>query len=134
MAKESKRITVERNKFTNYKAVANNFYQGAEVAAEYEYWNAAGVLIVHAAIAYGDAVTIKYGGVKSRGDDHQELVNLLDKIVAHSVQKKNGLNQLSKIIAHKNAVSYMGDIYKRKDITQLKKHIERFKSWVNTLL
>ncbi len=114
--------------------MADNFYQGAEVAAEYEYWNAAGVLIVHAAIAYGDAVTIKYGGVKSRGDDHQELVNLLDKIVAHSAQKKNGLNQLSKIIAHKNAVSYMGDLYERKDITQLKKHIERFKSWVKTLL
>ena len=134
MAKGSRRVTVDRNKSLDYVAVANNFYEGAEIAAEYEYWNAAGVLIVHAAIAYGDAVTIKYGGVKSRGEDHQNLVNLLDEIVAHSAKKTSGLTQLSKIIAHKNQVSYMGDIYERKDIAQLKKHIDRFKNWVKTIL
>ena len=134
MAKGSRRVTVDRNKSLDYVAVANNFYEGAEIAAEYEYWNAAGVLIVHAAIAYGDAVTIKYGGVKSRGEDHQNLVNLLDEIVAHSAKKQSGLTQLSKIIAHKTQVSYMGNIYERKDIAQLKKHIDRFKNWVKIIL
>ena len=134
MAKGSRRVTVDRKKSLDYMAVANNFYEGAEIAAEYEYWNAAGVLIVHAAIAYGDAVTIKYGGVKSRGEDHQNLVNLLDEIVAHSAKKQSGLTQLSKIIAHKTQVSYMGNIYESKYIAQLKKHIDRFKNWVKIIL
>lgn len=134
MPRGAKTVTVDKSKAINYKAVADNFYKGAEVAAEYEYWNAAGVLIVHAAIAYGDAITIKYGGVKSRGEDHQQLVNLLEEKVADSDDKKKALLQLSKIIAHKNSVSYSGDIYDDKDIEKLKKHIDRFRSWVISLL
>ena len=134
MARSVKQTWVERSKYVNYKSVADNFYDGAEVAAEYEYWNAAGVLIVHAAIAYGDAITIKYGGVKSRGEDHTQLINLIDNIVAPSDEKKKALVQLNKIIAHKNAVSYGGDIYDSKDIDKLKKHINRFRAWVESIL
>jgi hypothetical protein len=44
--------------------------KAAEVVTEFEYWNAAGVLLVHAAIALTDALTVKVGGVKSAGGDH----------------------------------------------------------------
>lgn len=134
MARGTKTVTVERNKAKDYQVVADSFYNGAEVAAEFEYWNAAGVLIVHSAIAYGDSVTIKYGGVKSRGEDHQQLVNLLEETIAHSAEKKTALLQLNKIIAHKNSVSYSGDIYDQQDIEKLKKHIDRFRKWVKTLM
>lgn len=134
MVRNSRQVTVERAKYINYKSVADNFYDGAEVAADFEYWNAAGVLIVHAAIAYGDAVTIKYGGVKSKGEDHQQLVNVLENVVAHSKEKKNALNQLRNIIAHKNSVSYSGNIYKKQDIDKLHKHIDRFKNWIEAIL
>lgn len=134
MPRRAKTVTVDRTKAANYKTVADSFYEGAEVAAEYEYWNAAGLLIVHAAIAYGDAITIKYGGVKSRGEDHQQLVSLLEDTVAASNERKKALLQLSKIIAHKNTVSYSGDIYNDKDIEKLKKHLDRFRTWVLSLL
>lgn len=134
MAKIGKRITVDKAKYRNYVAVAKNFYEGAEVAKEYEYWNAAGVLVVHAAIAYADAVAIKLGGVKSRGENHQEAVNLIDELVAPSQEKNVALNQLRKIIDHKNIVSYSGELYGKKDVDQLWKLMSRFRSWVETIL
>lgn len=90
--------------------------------------------MVHSAIAYGDAVTIKYGGVKSRGEDHQQLVNLIKNKVTQSPERDGALLQLSKIIAHKTSVSYSGDIYNDKDIEKLKKHTDRFREWVQSLL
>ena len=110
--------------------MADNFFDGAKVAAEFEYWNAAGVLIVHSAIALGDAITVKYGGVKSKGEEHQQLINLVDNIIAESPGKKKGLLQLSKLIAHKNSVSYSGDIYYKKDFDQMMKHFNRFSNWI----
>lgn len=134
MVKKYKTSQTERNKYLDYKAVAVNFQDGAKVASEFEYWNAAGVLIVHSAIAFGDAITIKFGKVKSRGEDHQNLVNLINALVAETNEKRNALINLSKIIDHKNLVSYGGDVYTRKDIDKLWKYLTRFISWVKPLL
>jgi hypothetical protein len=134
MARKTIQKKVDRAKSSNYKIVANNFFNGAEVAREYEYWNAAGVLIVHAAIAYADSVTIKLGGVKSQGEDHYDTISLLDEFVAPNPDKKNALNQLKKIIDHKTSVSYSGDIYEKEDVDRLWKLLERFRNWALTVL
>lgn len=57
---------VDKTNFIKYKKIAENFYLAAIHEIEYEIWNAAGLLIIHSAITYSDAVTIKYGGVKSQ--------------------------------------------------------------------
>jgi hypothetical protein len=49
--------------------VGEHFVQAAQLATEFQYWDAAGVLLVHFAIAVTDALTIKVGGVKSAGLD-----------------------------------------------------------------
>lgn len=134
MVKKYKTTKTESTKYLDYKTVALNFFEGAKVASEFEYWNAAGVLIVHSAIAYGDAITIKFGKVKSRGEDHQNIVNLINSLIAESDEKKNALINLSKIIDHKNLVSYSGNIFTGKDITRLWKYLLRFKSWADSLL
>ncbi|MDR3625275.1 MAG: HEPN domain-containing protein [Ignavibacteriaceae bacterium] len=134
MVKKSIRAAVDRSKFISYKIVAENFYNGAKIASEYNYYNAAGVLIVHAAIAFADAVTIKYNGTKSKGDDHREVITLLEEILPSNEERKKSINHLDAIIVHKNAVSYSGDVYNKKDIEQLWKHLERFKSWAITFL
>jgi hypothetical protein len=56
--------------------VAENFAQAAAMAVEFQYWNAAGVLLVHSAIALTDALTVKIGGVKSTGEDHMLAADL----------------------------------------------------------
>jgi hypothetical protein len=130
----SKRIHVDRSRYRNYLTVAQNFFEGAEVAKEYEYWNAAGVLIVHAAIAYADAISIKVGRVKSRGEAHQDTVDLLDELAAASEEKKSALAHLRKIIEQKTSVSYSGEVYHRKDVEQLWKLLKRFQPWAENIL
>lgn len=128
MVKKTSKKSIEKSASKKYKLVADNFYNGAEVAKEFEYWNASGVLIVHAAIAYSDAICIKYGGVKNQSNDHYQIIALMNEIVADSSEKKSALKQLERIIEHKNAVSYSGDIYTKGDIELLWKYIVRFKN------
>ena len=134
MAKSSTRIAVHRTKAKDYRAVAESFYHGAEMARDFEYWNASGVLIVHAAIALADAIAIKLAGVKSRDEDHHETIALLEEVVAAGEEKKKALQHLRRIIDHKNAVSYSGEIYDRTDIEQLWKQVARFREWAMDLL
>src|SRR5581483_6547797 len=93
----SRRTSVHRTKYHDYIKVADNFYLGAELAKEFEYWNAAGVLIIHAAIAYTDAITIKVGGVKSQGEDHMAAVDLLREVVALDEAGKKASNHFARM-------------------------------------
>lgn len=134
MVRKTNRKNIDRAKAIDYYKVAINFYEGAIVAKEFEYWNAAGVLIVHSAIAFADALTIKFGGVKSQGDDHFQVLTLLKEILDDSQDNKKALNHLEKIISHKNSVSYSGDIYEERDFENMWKHFVRYKDWAENFL
>jgi len=134
MTRSRLRVPVERSKVPEYVKVAQNFYDGADLAREFQYWNAAGVLIVHAAIALADAIAIKMGGVKSRGSDHQDTVALLEELIVTNKENQRALHQLRRIIDHKNAVSYSGEVYERADIEQLWKLVTRFRDWARDVL
>ena len=130
----SKRLSVPRSKYHDYIQVADNFYAGAEAAKAFDYWNAAGLLIVNAAIAYTDAITIKVGGVKSQGEDHMSAVYLVRKVVLLDKSGETALNHLWRMIQEKNIVSYHGEIYTRQDVDSLWKHLERYKTWALAIL
>lgn len=134
MNSKSPKKKIEPLRYKDFIEVARNFYAGARVASEYSYYNAAGVLIVHSAIAFSDAISIKNKGIKIQGDNHYEIISLLDDLIAPSEKKNKALIQLKHIIDHKNRVSYSGDIYFKKDIELLWKHIDRFKAWADELL
>jgi hypothetical protein len=134
MTSRSPRKKIDPSSYTSFKVVAENFHKGAKIADEYSYYNAAGVLIVHSAIAYSDAISIKNGGVKIQSDNHYEIISLLDDLISHSTEKKKALNHLKNIIDHKNKVSYSGDVYHKRDIDVLWNHFERYKAWVDELL
>jgi len=134
MTSKSPLKKIEPSRSLNFRKVAENFYDGARLASEYSYYNAAGVLIVHAAIAYSDAISIKNKGVKVHGENHYEIISLINDLIPPSEEKKKALNNLKSIIDHKNKVSYSGDVYHKKDIETLWKHFERFKTWADMIL
>lgn len=103
---------------------------GCDSAYAFEYYNAAGVLVIHAAIALADSVTIKLAGKKCSGDSYYDIIELLRQVTPSSVNKNKALDQFKKLIDHKNQVSYHGDIYYKKDVDKLLKYFERFRSWV----
>ena len=120
--------------YSNFIKVSDDFYEGAKIALEFEYYNAAGVLIVHAAIAMADAVTIRLSSSKCSGDNHYEVIKLLQETVQKTKESNAAVTHFQKIIDHKNAVSYQGEIYKKTDIVKLLKHYERFADWTRTFL
>lgn len=132
--KKSARKSVERSKSRDFCRVADSFYKGAEFAKEFEYWNAAGVLIIHAAIAFTDAITVKGGGVKSSGEDHMAAVGLLREVVNLDARGQDAARHLVRMIDQKNLVSYSGEVYTRADVEKLWKHLERYRSWAHLIL
>lgn len=129
-----RRASVPKSKSSDYAKVAESFYHGAELAKEFEYWNAAGLLVVHAAIAYTDAVTIHVGGVKSQGEDHMAAVGLLKEVVKLDDTGRRAANHLARLIEQKNIVSYSGEIFSRKEVDLLWKHLERYRPWAAVIL
>lgn len=114
--------------------MGESFAQAAELAMQFQYWNAAGVLLVHAAIALTDALTVKVGGVKSAGEDHMLGADLLESVLAVDAEGKKAIGHFRAIIQEKNLVSYGGQIYRQEDIRRMARHLTRFRIWVDRLL
>jgi len=133
MAK-SRRKTITPSNWRQFHHLALVFMEAAELAREFEYWNAAGVLIVHSTIAFTDALTIKVGGVKSSSADHYQAGQLVQEIVTLNPAGKRALRHFFAIIGEKSLVSYSGKIYRRGDISSLWKHLERYQQWVESIL
>ena len=134
MAKRRGRKAVPRNHFRKYERVAEHFYNAARDSMELEYWTASGVLIVHSAIAFGDAISIKLGGVRSFGDNHEDAIALVDSIAADSDEKQKAIKQLRRIIEEKTKVSYLGELYSQAQTKDIWKRLERFRTWALGIL
>lgn len=133
MVKKVSRKNYNSSKYIDFRKVSDNFYEGAKIASEFEYYNASGVLVVHAAIALADAVTIRLSSTKCTGNNHYEIIHLLRECIPGNKENNSALMHFEKIIDHKNAVSYQGEIYTKADIIKLFKHFERFKSWTDSV-
>src|SRR5437867_2295606 len=108
MAKKTTRQRVDPGDAEKYVRAARQFLDSAELLKEAGNWTAAGLLIIHGAIALADAVAIKLKSVKSTSDDHKDSVALFGEVVAGMDGRKEALTHLERIIDEKNAVSYGG--------------------------
>ena len=134
MVKRSRRKSLRRQSFGKYHIVAKHFYDAAKDSMDLEYWTAAGVIIVHAAIAYTDALCIKTSGVKSTGENHEDAVILLESVIAEGEGKSKAINQLRRIMEEKTKVSYLGELYSASQTKEMWKRLERFVMWAEEIL
>jgi len=134
VAKKTQRTKVDPEDFASFRAMAAQFLKAAGLARDHDYWNAAGLLIVHAAIAYADAVSIRLAGVKSTGDNHQDAVLLLGQAAAREKDRDRALGHLKRIIEEKSRVSYSGEAFRKPEIDSLETHVERFRDWCEAVL
>ncbi|MHB8871995.1 MAG: hypothetical protein ACYC5G_06095, partial [Candidatus Doudnabacteria bacterium] len=74
MAKRRGRKSIPRQSYKKYLDVAEHFYKAAKDSMDFDYWTASGVLIVHSAIAFSDALCIKLSGMKSIGENHEDAI------------------------------------------------------------
>lgn len=134
MVKKTRAKTFDSVRYKNFLSVASNFEEAAALAFEFEYLNAAGVLYIHSAIALADAITIKLASQKSSGDNHYEVINLIEKVVPVNWINKKAVTNFKSLIDHKNLISYTGDIYHKKDLDKIKRYFNNFKEWAVSLL
>ncbi len=134
MAKKTQRTKVDPSQSASFRSMAVQFLKAAGLARQHDYWNAAGLLIVHAAIAYADAVAIRLAGVKSTSDNHQDAVQLLAEAAAREKDRDRALGHLKRIIEEKSRVSYSGEAFRKSEIDALETHAERFRDWCEAVL
>jgi hypothetical protein len=134
MARRTSRKSVERSRYREYEQVADHFYEAAKDAMELEYWTAAGVLIVHAAIAYADALCIQQAGVRSGAENHEESAVLLEQSIPSNEATSIAVRHLRRIIDEKTKVSYLGELYSRGQTKALWDRLDRFRQWAKRIL
>jgi HEPN domain-containing protein len=83
------------------------FAETARAALDDERLNSAGLESVHAVISACDALTIFHLGVRSRGKDPSEVLELLRRIQLEGLDKTR--EQVLGVLAIKNSVEYGGE-------------------------
>ncbi len=134
MVRKATRKRVERSDWAGFLAAAEENYASACAVQASRKYRAAGILLVHAAIALTDALTVRAGGVKSTGEHHLEAVDLVRDLLPNATGLGPALRHLEAIIHEKNRVSYTGDPFTATDIARTRSHYERFAQWVKEQL
>lgn len=134
MARKTSRSRVERSSAAGYAAAAGQFFEVAGLARQMAYWNAAGVLYVHAAIAVADAASIRLMGMKSTSDNHLDAVHLFDQATRDERGQAEAVQHLRRIIDEKNRVSYTGATFKESELRAMALHAERLREFCEKVI
>ena len=134
MTKKTKRSAVDRGEASTYAEAGAQFTRAAALARESGYWNAAGLLYVHSAIAFADAVAIARRGEKSTSENHLDALILFGDVTAGLKGRDEAREHLRRIIDEKSRVAYSGVTFRRGDLEKLALHAERFRSFAERVL
>jgi len=99
---------------------------------------AAGLLAVHSAIAFNDAVLIKLTGASGKSSDHKQAPEMTRKACrAKGLDDKTidkGISHLVKLIRFKDQIAYQGKTISDEEILKFCEASERFQTWVKPML
>jgi hypothetical protein len=133
MVRRGSRKTVDPNDAEKYRQVAASLLNSAGalclIAGEGDpYGNAIGIISIHAAIAYADALAVAYGGFKSTEGDHRKAVQALQAALTHRAEPGK-LRLLEKLLSRKDEISYGGSYYRLADARAMLDHAREFGAW-----
>ena len=127
-AKHFQTRTVSRDQHTVYLKKAKEFYQTMYQAEKSENWNAVGLNGVHCVISLIDSLLVKHCGIRSSGENHLVVVDLLTaSLPIEGIVQKSQIAR--RIIAKKNVVAYEDRDFTRNEALELIKHVQRFFQW-----
>lgn len=134
MVNPSQYTRVPAHRAGQYRNVAESLYSAAEDLAtlagdESGYGNAIGVLVVHAAIAWTDALTIAYDERKHTGGQHRKAADLLLEAVGEPNVDADKRKKLQAILRAKEEVSYMGEYYREDQALTLLTKLRAYRRW-----
>lgn len=120
--------TVEKSDYKIYIKKAKDFYDTMLKAQDAGKWTAVGLNAVHCAISCCDAMLVFHLGVRSIGEDHMQVADLLTRLPQKGANSE--MATLKRIIAKKNLIAYENREFHQLEATDILKLTERFYNWV----
>lgn len=103
----------DRTRAARYQQVGQALLKTAndlEALADPRYGNALAIIAIHAAIAFTDALTVRYRELKSTDGDHTRAADLLAHAMGHRADADQ-VKRLRGILNAKSSASYSGNFY-----------------------
>lgn len=96
------------------------------------YGNAIAVVAVHACIAYNDALSIAWRGVKSTEGNHERAADTLVFALGHLAAAEQ-VRRLRAVLSRKDEVSYQGSYYRVGEAARLLQQAAAFCAWAEDM-
>ncbi len=122
--KKLKTKTVEKGDYKIYLKKAKDFYDTMLKAQDAGKWTAVGLNAVHCAISCCDAMLVFHLGVRSIGENHMQVADLLSRLPQG--EANNEIAALKRIIAKKNLIAYENREFHQTEAVDILKLTERF--------
>lgn len=122
---------VAADEWRAYRRKGRVLLEAAEISLEFELYDAAAVLAIHAGILLADAVLIRTSGLKSASEDHRDVVELLAARVKNAAPAKR---HLGSILSVKNQIEYTGESVGPDESKGLVKSAQRLHEWAKSYL
>lgn len=138
MVTRGSRKEVDRHQAEKYRRVGASLLESARAlgtlaADDTRYGNAIGVIAIHACIAYNDALTIAYRGIKSTEGDHARAADTLAFAMGSRVPPDR-VRQLRAILVTKDRISYGGNYFPTREAIRLLAGAAAFCEWAESAL
>lgn len=125
----------DRANAVKYRAVGRSLLNTARDLATLDdpkYGNAVAILAIHAAIAYSDALSTGYRGIKSVDGDHTRVADTLQNALGNRADAAQ-IARLRGILDAKSHASYSGQYYTLSDGQSVLADTEKFVAWAEDL-
>jgi hypothetical protein len=137
MVRSGSHKSVDRSQAEKYRRVGASLLASARALESIAvpgdpYGNAIGVVAVHAAIAYNDALTIAFRGIKSTEGDHRKAADVLQQALGHRAAAEQ-VDRLRSVLSMKDRISYAGQYYTLQEAQQLLQSADAFAAWAEAL-
>mgnify|MGYP001574936634 FL=1 len=123
---------VDKHKYINYLAKADEFFDIMNESFAKRKFNATVLNAIHCAISSADALTVFYKGIRHAGERHEDVVALLNVLGLPDIQSKN--RQLLDLLRIKNSAEYEEKLMTETNALESIKNAERFFKWVKGML
>ncbi len=126
----------DRGRSAKYLAVARALFTTArdlEAMGEARYGNGLAIIAIHATIAYTDALTVAFRGIRATDGEHLRAVDLLVKALGPRAEAEQ-IRRLRRILGAKSPASYSGSFYTLDDGRSIPLDLEPFVDWAEDQL
>lgn len=125
--------SVERSRWHVYWKRATELRDAMHISKDRALWNAVALLSVHCLISAADSVLVYRQKIRSAGEQHQEVAELLGRD-RELPDLNRALNHLRKGLAKKNLAAYEDRDLSTTEVGELADHADRFYDWASGLL